>query len=265
MADINIKRIQRESYEEIKWYLDAIMPYVNFLNDLCFVDYEGVRYMITQNGLDFIIVANENGELNPYRLRMNEEGKVIGFSTELFEYDLSLEFDEGVFGVRKDCPLTGITEQLVYFPNDEELDVTSIDFYQIHQPSQTGVIASYELPGKNTELNYGLNYSYYHQPTKLVLLKLKKILGLIEHMGSDIFFKTEGNDLYRKNLFLVHNILIPKPFVGYKPDILLEQIKKSGYKVEIPDDLKGMIRGDNPQVKTLEYVSKTYADYTKGH
>lgn len=264
MENIQVSRVIKEKYDDIKWYLDSIIPYVNFLNDLCFVDYEGIRYMVTRNENQFVIVAYENGELNPYSIVFDDNGKPVLFSTESCIYELSLDFGSGVFGVKKDNKLSDFSEQLVYFPKDSELDKTSLDFYQVYNPSKNCCIMSYEFPDDMTDINYGLNYAGYHEPSKIVLLELKRLLGIINYTESNIFFKTSGLDVYRKNLIRLHNILIPKPFVYYDPKILLEEIEKAGYKREIPTDMKEMIKGTSPMVKRLEIVSKAYDEYTKG-
>lgn len=263
MEDIKINRVSDETYADIRWYLDSIIPYVNFLSDLCFVDYEGTRYMVTSSENQYVIVAYENGELNPYRITLDENGHAIRFSTEECDYDLSLDFGTGIYGVKKDNRLTCITEQLIYFPNDEELDVTSLDYYQVCQANKNTCVMSYELPDKMTDIGYGLNYASFHQPNKIALIELKKILGVIDHMRSQIFFKAPGSELYRKNLIRLHNILVPQPLFGYYPDILIDQIAKAGYSRNIPEDLKGMIKGDHPAVKRLEHVSSCYQDFIR--
>ncbi len=264
MGDIKISRVNNEKYSDIKWYLDSLIPYVNYLFDLCFVDYEGTRYMVTSHDNAFVIVAYENGELNPYRLIVDENGHVVQFYTEESCYDLSLDFGSGVHGVRKDSRLTGMTEQLVFFPADEELPVTSIDYYQVHQQSKNCCIMSHELPSSMTDLGYGLNYAGFHQPSKIALFELKKILGVIKHVETSIFFKTPDFEEYRKTLFRLHNILIPTPFYGYNPDKLISLITEAGYKRDIPEDLKGMIQRNDPTVKRLEYVASSYQDFIKG-
>lgn len=264
MGDIKINRVSEEKYEDIKWYLDSIIPYVNFLSDLCFVDYDGIRYMVTRSENDYVFVAFENGELNPYRLTIDENGHATKFSTEECDYDLCLDFGSGIYGVKKDSRLSGISEQLVYFPKDEELKITSLDYYQVCQQNKNTCIMSYELPDAMTDIGYGLNYANFHDPSKVVLLELKRILGLINHFESGIFFKTSGTEAYRRCLIRLHNILVPQPFVGYDPNILLDEIEKAGYQRKIPEDLKAMIKGDSQVIKRLEYVSSNYHNYIKG-
>lgn len=264
MEDIKITRINEENYKDIKWYLDSIVSYINCIGDLCFVDYNGIRYMVTRNEDKFVLVANENRELNPYITSLDDEQHITHFSTEGSDYELSLDFGSGIYGVKKDNRMTGMTEQLIYFPKDEELDLTSLDYYQVCQQNGNACIMSYELPSTMTDINYGLNYASFHNPSKIALMEIKKLLGFINHIDNTIFFQTPEVEEYRKTLFIIHNILVPKPFIGYNPELLMDAIAKSGYQRNIPDDLKGLIKGESPLAKRLEFVSKTYDNFTKG-
>lgn len=254
---LSFKKVSEESYKDVAPYIDALIPHVTFLSDLYLVDFEGHRFLIMENDNKLIIVDNNEGVLNTFSLEFDSMGRIVRYSDDLGEYELSLE-TEDIIGVRSVDKLSGIIDQLVYFPSAENDPRINIDYYQYFPNDVSSVVFNYDVTHRNSSLEAALLYTNYRCPNKIVLSQLTYLLKVIGHKKEDIFYDDLKEDRYCRALFKFRNILFPEFNIRYPKDKVLYAIEDLGYKVKIPSKMKELLCGSDQDLKRLQLLADAY-------
>lgn len=264
---MQIKKIDTESYESIKAYLDLLFPLNHSLLDLSSIEYDGKFYMVSIGEEGLAIVENDKGELNPYLIPYKDEDgnyinteKISSYFSELYKY--KYKFDEYSSVVEREDRLSGEREQLVYIPKIENDPNAFIEHIQTFGDLENVARYVYDVTNRDS-LEAGLLYTRYHKPDMLDLKIARYLFDKLFYTKRMVYCKSLKGDYYERPLFKKDNIFIGCLPKMYDVDVLLEEMTKYGVRKEIPSDLNSILSNNSDEVKKLNLISDTFKSFNK--
>lgn len=257
---MEIKRIDIETYESISAYIDVLLSIVPSLNDLCFIDYNGKRYMlsISENGV--AVVENNNGELNSFFYDLTEPDKKI-FATEEFSYKMT--YDTDLKEVTRVNNLTKVKEYLAFMPPIENHPRALLEYRQVISEGDAGLIFRYDVTSRKDNLSSCLTFANYHSPDMLELHVLKEVLFLYLKRKYIYSLGVDDNKYYEP-LITLGNISLGSKRMTYNPQDLIKEISSYGFGTFIPTELGDYLVGRNDDYKKLTLICNEYQKFIKG-
>lgn len=258
--DLVFKKISEEKYKDIAPYIDAMLPYINFLGDLYSVDIDDHHFIISNEGNDFIIVDNYRKNLNAFKLEFDDKGNIIKYTDELNEYELSYDAKENVRLVRSTDKISKFIEQLVCFTPTVNDPVFYIDYYQCFPDEASSAIFNYDVENRSKTIESALGVMRYQKPKRIVLSQLCFFLKLFSYKREHIFYDSKNPDMYRRAAIRFRETLFPEFNKQYPKDKVMYTLEDMGYKVKVRDKMGELLAGRDSELKMLELVSREYKD-----
>ncbi len=255
---MNFKKIEDEAYKDIAPYIDVMLPYIETLGDLYLANIDGHHYILMREKNKFVFVDNENGFLNVYSLEFDEKGRIVKYSDELNDYELSYGKEDNARLVRSTDKLKKTIDQLVYFTPIENDPTYYIDFYQCFPDNTSSVIFNYDVTQREKTLDAALAYLHYQLPNRIVISQLVYILKIFAHKKEQIFYEDAKGNMYRHAMFKFGENLFPEFNKQYPKDKVIYAIEDMGYKVKVPNEMQDLLRGKSKDLKRLELVVSEY-------
>lgn len=257
---MKIKRINEESYESIKGYLNIMLPLCPSLLDLCFIDYNGKRYMLAIGEETIGIVENDNGMLNPYVYNLNTLD-VINYSSEEYEYQIRIDSD--IKEVIRSNKLNKNIERLSYMPRIEDFPRDILEYAQWNEKREATAEYKYDVTSRNG-LAPSIIYSRYHTPDQVELKELKELLFLYNQKRS-LYCISEKKDGYYRPLFNIGKLYIGTYPKLFSSEDIKEKINSLGFEKDIPSSLSTILTGENHELNSIREITSEYQNYIKGH
>ncbi len=254
---MNIIPISESEYESINGYLDVMST--KDLRDLSMVDFNNKRYVIRFNGITIYMVENNNGELNPMEINLDESGDFRSYITEQFSYDFSTD-KENIF-IQKKERLSNDTRYLYFIKNS---DLSSVLEYQQYIASNFASLkVRYEMTEQSSNPYSALCFSNYHFPTTMEIHEPKK--HSLSHKENIYNYYLEDEENYRRSYFVRNDKHLLCSFLKYPGNELMEMYENAlGFTRGIDDDLKSYILGNNKEINEKKLLVRGYLDYQKG-
>ncbi len=256
--EMNFKKISDEAFKDVAPYVDAMMPYIKYIGDFYTADLDGHHFVLSEEGNKITIVDNYRGELNTYHLEFDEKGRVCKYIDELSEYELSLDQDNNVRGIRSTDKLTKVIDQLVYFPAIENDPTINIDFYQYFPDEVASAIFNYDVTRRDNSIEAALAYMEYNYPNKIVLSQLVYFMKIFSRAREQIFYEDLKRDMYARAAFKLGDTLLPEFNKRYSKDKIMDTLEDMGYKVKVPTKMGDLLCGRDQDLKMLQLVSSEY-------
>ena len=256
--EMRFKKISDEAFKDVAPYVDAMMPYIKFVGDLYSADMDGHHFVLSEEGNKITIVDNFKGELNAYHLEFDEKGRIFKYTDELSEYELSLDQDNNVRGIRSTDKLTKVIDQLVYFPAIENDPTINIDFYQYFPDDVASAIFNYDVTRRDNSIEAALAYMEYNYPNRIVLSQLVYFMKILSRQREQIFYEDLKRDMYARAAFKLGDTLFAEFYKRYPKDKIMYTLEDSGYKVKVPVKMGDLLCGRDSDLKMLKLVANEY-------
>lgn len=258
--ELNFKKISDEAFKDVAPYVDAMMPYISYLGDLYSTDVDGHHFVLSEEGDNITIVDNYGGELNASHLEFDEKGRVVKYIDELCEYELSLDQDDNVHGVRSTDKLSHEIDQLVYFPALEKDPTINIDFYQYFPESVSSAIFNYDVTRRDNSIEAALAYMEFNRPNKIILNRLVFFLNLFSREREEVFYEDSKRNMYARAAIKLGDQLFPEFNKRYSKDKIMYMLEDMGYKIKVPTKMGDLLCGRDQDLKLLQLVRSQYKD-----
>lgn len=255
---MQIKRIKEESYESIVTYLNEMMSFVSRYDNLCFVDHDDKRYMVGIGDEKFVIIENDNGELNPYYLAFLDP-MVEKYGTEEFTYDIITQPD--LKEVVRKSTISDDCERLSYLPRIEDFPRDTVEYVQFLNEFDISMLQKYDVTTRS-DIKSSLVFCNFHEPDVIRVEKLKQMLFWYRKVTYDYCLGLKDN-FYYQPLIRIGDLLVGTKRVKYPSQDFIEELSKKGFNKTIPDELTSLLTGDNTKHKTLKLITDNYRNYIK--
>lgn len=255
---IVFKKISDEAYKDVAPYIDAMLPYINFLGDLYATDINGHHYVLSEEGNKITIVDNYKGSLDTFYLEFNEKGRIVKFIDDLNEYELSFETEGNIRGVRSTDKITNVVNQLVYFPAVTNDPTINIDFYQYFPENVSTAIFNYDVTRRDNTIEAALAYMEYNYPNRIVLSQLVFFLNIFSYHREQIFFEDVRRNMYAKAQFKFREDLFPEFNRRYPKDKIIYTLENMGYKVKVPVKMGELLCDKDSDLKQMRLIADAY-------
>lgn len=262
--EMNFKKISNEAFKDVAPYVDAMLPYINFLDDLYTADYNGHHFVLSEEGNNITIVDNYKGELDTYHLEFDEKGRVVKYIDDFAEYELSFNQDDDVRGVRSTDKLSHIIDQIVYFPAIENDPTINIDFYQYFPEDVASATFNYDVTRRDNSIAAALSYMEFNYPNKIVLSQLVFFMKIFSHNREQIFYEDLKRDRYARAALKLGDTLLPEFNKRYPKDKIMHTLENMGYKVKVPVKMGDLLCGRDNDLKLLQLVTSEYKKQMEG-
>ncbi|MCX4365925.1 MAG: hypothetical protein OSJ70_09180 [Bacilli bacterium] len=257
------KKISEEATKDIIPYIDAMVPYIDSLRDLYTVDINGHHYVFTGDTEKFVIVDNFKKDLDTYYLEFDKNGRICKYIDDLGEYELSLDIDGEVRGVRHTDKYTNAINQLIYFPALENDPTINIDFYQYFPEMVATAIFNYDVTRRDNTIEAALAYMQYNFPNRIVLSQLQFFLNIFSYKREQIFFEDVKNNKYARAAFKFRENLFPELNKRYPKEKVMYALEDMGYSVKVPYKMGDMLCGNDGDLKQLQLLTDEFKKRTK--
>ena len=254
---MKIVKLNESDFESINRYL-SVMSTDDYRN-LCMVDFDDKRYVIASDDNVIYIVENDNGELNPMEINLDEKGDFISYTTEAFSYVFDNKPDS-VFIQKTDRLLMDVRH--LHFVKNE--NCSSVLEYRQFIADNFGILnAKYELNNHGSNESSAIAYTNYHLPTQLEVHESKESrLGFKEKI---YFYKLMDESNYKRAYIVRDNKYYLMSFLSYPGSKLIKVFCDSfGFMDTIDDDLRNYMLGTNIEINNRKQLVLGYQDFKKG-
>ena len=249
--------IDESEYESINGYLD-VMP-TKDLRDLWMANFNDKKYVIRFNGITIYMVENDNGELNPMEINLDESGNIRSYTTEQYSYDFSTE-NENIFIQRKDI-LSNNTKYL-YFIKNSNLS-TVLEYQQYIASNFASLKVRYEMTERSINPYSAFCYVNYHFPTTMEIHEPKK--HSLSHKENIYNYYLVDDENYRRAYIVRNDQHLFCSLLKYSGNKLWEVYDETlGFSRNIDDDLKSYMLGNNKEINEKKLLVRGYLGYQEG-
>lgn len=255
---MEIKRVKEESYESISAYLNVMMSFVSRFDDLCFVDEDGKRYMVGIGDEKFVIVENNNGELNPYYLAFPDP-MVEKIGTEAYTYEIVTQPD--LKEITKKGTINGNCERLSYLPRVENYPRDEMEYLQFVEKLDSLMYQRFDVTSRE-DMNSACVFCQFHEPDVIHVDVVKKALFGYRCAKYDYCLGLHDK-FYYQPLIKIRGLMFGTKREKYPAEEFLDEICARGFNRKIPDELSSLLTDTNEKHKTLKLITDNYRNYIK--
>lgn len=250
---MKIREVNESDYEGIRRYLD-VLPTDNY-NKLCMVDFNDKRYIMASDNNVISIVENDNGDLNPMEINLDEKGDFMSYTTEAFEYVFAEDKTQSF--IQKRNRLSGDVRHL-HFVKDSLLE-----YHQFIADNFGSLNAKYELLNHGINTSSAITYTNYHLPTTFEVHESKETsFGFKEKI---YFYHLIDEENYRRAYIVRGNKYYLLSIHRYPGTKLIDVYCQAfGFINTIDTDLSSYMLGTNEEINDRKSLVLAYEDYKKG-
>lgn len=254
---MKIVQLSDSDQDSVRGYLD-VMPTDDYRN-LCMIDFDGKRYVVASDDYVISIVENDNGELNPMEINLDEKGDFISYTTEEFSYVFAEE--QGRSFIQKTDRLSHDIRHLHFAKND--IDPSELEYHQFIADNFASLNASYELTNHGSNPASAVCYANYHLPTTLeVHESIQKLLSYKEKI---YFYHLMDEENYRRAYIVTKSNYYLLSLLRYPGTKLINVYCEAlGFMNTIDKDLCTYMLGTNEEINNRKSLVLGYQDYKKG-
>lgn len=253
---MEIKRVSDESYESISAYLDLILTMTTNLKDLCFVNHDGKKIMITQFGTMTALVENDNGKLTSYFLGKTPS-QVDCFSSEDYLYEMREE-EDGIEVKRNDLGTKDIYRLSYLYPIENHPRYI-VEYLHYIDKLASSVDYSYDVTSRGS-LESSLLFCDHHYPDKIVVNVLKQYF-IKAYKRKYTYALGLNDEKYHQPRIEIGPLLLGHKRLLLDAGGFIEALGNKGFISKIPEDLSSLLRGDNETYNRLKLVSNEYRNF----
>lgn len=254
---MKIQKLNESDYDSIRRYLDVMTTYD--YRDLYMIDFDDKRYVIKSEDGVIFIVENDNGELNPIEINLDEKGDLLSYTTEEFDYVFANE--PGRSFIQKTDRLNHDVRHLHFVKDGDKKPL--LEYRQFIAENFASIDAIYELSNHGFNTSSAIAYTNYHLPTTLEIQE--SIPTKLSYREKIYFYILVDEKNYRRPHIILgdrYYFLSLHRYPGLKLiDVYCEEL---GFINSIDSDLSKYMLGTNDEINNRKSLVLGYQDYKKG-
>ena len=255
---LDFKSMKPEEFEYYRKYLEALTEVLDTIVEPAMLTFEDKEYCVAMEGPVTAVIENNNDNLKPYAVMLDEEGRMIRYFDENFIYETS--FNKTNYIVCRKAIATELIEQVYFEPREENNPHDYLNYYYKNPEADKELQIRYDVTRFNENLELFFYYINSKFPEGIYLNHFTKLFGMIPKIKHEWFVQVDDNDDYGK-------LILPTMFVGPTAYTLADvkaYLREVGMPDGIPRYMENMFLKKDESVKKLELISSEYRNFLKG-
>lgn len=254
---MKIQELNESDYDSIRKYLDILTT--DDYRNLCMIDFDNKRYVITSEEGVVYIVENDNGQLNPMEIYLDEKGEFLSYTNEEFDYVFASE--NGNSFIQKTNRLSHDVRHLYFVKEKDKKPL--LEYRQFIAENFASMDAIYDLTNHGFNTSSAITYTNYHLPTTLEIHE--SIPTKHSYKEKVYFYVLIDEENYRRPHIVLgdkYYLLSLHRYPGLK--LINVYCEGLGFINSIDTDLRDYMLGTNREINNRKSLVLGYEEYKKG-